>query len=195
LICRAGPSANPPILFSLTSAVSPEKYSYGMSKLLRHFAQGQYVFVTVVTANRRPLLLDNIKLLGRAVCRAKRTSQFDIIAWVVLPDHFHAIIHTPREDASKILHRVKLSFAMQVLQMHGQHHKVWQHRFWDHVIRSHKDFTRHLDYIHFNPVRHRLTNSPNDWRLSSLSKFQQAGIYEGNWRDHEIECDIDEAGE
>jgi REP element-mobilizing transposase RayT len=38
--------------------------------------------------------------------------------------------------------------------------KFWQKRFWEHTIRDEKDFECHLDYIHFNPVKHGLVTKP-----------------------------------
>ena len=59
--------------------------------------------------------------------------------------------------------------------------RVWQNRFWDHVIRDEDDFDRHLDYIHRNSVKHGFSSGPFDWSYSSFRKFHEMGIYEGDW--------------
>jgi putative transposase len=166
-----------------------------MSKLIRYFGPGQCVFVTVVTANRQHLLVEHVRLLGCAVARAKSKSNFQIMGWVVLPDHFHVIIHSLHGNVSKILQQVKLSFALQMQKESELKYRVWQKRFWDHVIRSHEDFRRHLDYIHFNPVKHGLTNSPNAWPYSSFHRYVRCGSHEIGWSEKEIESEIMVAGE
>ena len=54
----------------------------------------------------------------------------------------------------------------------------WQDRFWDHVIRDDRDLGRHIDYIHYNPVKHGLAGSPAGWRFSTSS----TGASEGTTR-------------
>jgi len=154
-----------------------------MSKLLRYFQPGQTCFITSVTASRRPVLADNATLLLRAIQSAKCRSEFDTIAWVILPDHFHAIIASPLENMSTIIQRIKLSFSLQLNHRYGTSGSVWQRRFWDHVIRSEDDFKKHVDYIHYNPAKHGFVKSPEDWPYSSLHRFSELGLSELNWED------------
>ncbi|MDP2728820.1 MAG: transposase, partial [Dehalococcoidia bacterium] len=58
---------------------------------------------------------------------------------------------------------------------------IWQRRFWEHVIRDQTDFNRHCDYIHYNPVKHGLVNSPLEWKHSSFRKFVEKGLYRQDW--------------
>ncbi|MCP4686278.1 MAG: transposase [bacterium] len=163
-----------------------------MSKLLRYFAPGQYCFVTSVTQNRQPILVQNERLLHRAVVRAKLKSRFTVLAWVVLPDHCHAVLYTPGDDTAKIMQRIKLSFALQYRNGSGAANRrvrlrtrpadgVWQHRYWDHIIRTDEDLRRHMDYIHFNPVKHGLAVRPETWELSSFRRYLRRGYYELGW--------------
>lgn len=80
-------------------------------------------------------------------------------------------MHTPHGDTSTIVQKIKVSFALQYQRKTGHTGAVWQHRFWDHIIRSEDDLRRHIDYIHFNPVKHRLVDDPSNWKLSSYRKF------------------------
>jgi putative transposase len=57
----------------------------------------------------------------------------------------------------------------------------WQRRFWDHVIRNEEDLSRHVDYIHYNPVKHGLVNSPSEWKWSSFPNYVERGIYDPDW--------------
>lgn len=59
--------------------------------------------------------------------------------------------------------------------------KFWQKRFWDHIIRDECDFERHLDYIHYNPVKHGLVTKPEDWPHTSFTSWQQKGVYPERW--------------
>ena len=166
-----------------------------MSKLLRYFTPGQSCFITAVTARRQPVLDQHAELLLRAVRRAARQSRFVLIAWVVLPDHLHAIIDSPDGDISRIVQRVKLSFSLQWRRRSRRNGPIWQPRYWDHIIRSEEDLQRHVDYVHYNPVRHGLTDSPRKWRLSSFRRFLRAGVYNTDWGERQVMVGDDEFGE
>jgi len=139
-----------------------------MSKLQRFFEPNQTCFVTSVTAGRQPLLLINPKLLIRATRTALRKSETSVIAWVILPDHFHAVFSSPCADIPKLMRGIKLSFTMQFQSMVRESGGLWQHRYWDHIVRSEEDLRKCLDYIHYNPVKHGYANAPNLWRYSSF---------------------------
>ncbi len=58
---------------------------------------------------------------------------------------------------------------------------VWQRRYWEHLIRDEKDWQRHMDYIHYNPVKHGLVERPGDWPHSSFERAVKHGLYERDW--------------
>jgi len=62
-----------------------------------------------------------------------------------------------------------------------QEKTVWQRRFWEHEIRDEQDFINHANYIHYNPVKHRLVQSPKDWQYSSFDRYVRKGIYDLDW--------------
>ena len=64
--------------------------------------------------------------------------------------------------------------------------RVWQYRFWDHIIRDQIDLNKHIDYIHYNPVRHGLTTSPFDWKESSFDEYYKRGLYPDDWGVKEV---------
>ena len=181
-----------------------------MSKLLRYFEPGQYCFITSVTHRRRPLLVEHVDLLCRAVRTAKRKSRFEMIAWVVLPDHFHVIVHCPTGDFPTVVQRVKLSFSLQFQRRVRRrtrptrsqpekrcddHGGIWQHRYWDHIIRSEADLSRHVDYIHRNPVKHSFVDSLRKWKQSSYHEFSRQGYYEPEWGKAGMDWEDDDFGE
>ena len=58
---------------------------------------------------------------------------------------------------------------------------IWQRRYWEHTLRDEKDFARHVDYIHFNPVKHGHVTRVVDWPYSSFHRFVRGGIYPADW--------------
>jgi putative transposase len=58
---------------------------------------------------------------------------------------------------------------------------IWQRRFWEHTIRDEEDYSRHIDYIHYNPVKHGLVQSVSDWPWSSFHRYVKMGVYEPHW--------------
>ena len=152
-----------------------------MSKLLRYHAPGQYCFITSVVAERQPILVQHAAFLARALHRAHQRSVFSLIAWVVLPDHVHGILLVPDGNTSRIVQQVKQSFSRQHRGLTGIGGPVWQHRYWDHIIRSEEDMRRQIGYIHYNPVKHGLVDSPSKWPLTSFRRYLRQGIYQSDW--------------
>jgi putative transposase len=102
------------------------------------------------------------------------------MAWVILPDHFHFLIDVKKANISKILQQIKLSYSVRFRKIHGfDYGKVWQNGFWDHVIRDQKDLNNHLDYIHYNPVKHGMTYSPFEFEHSSIQIYKD--YYQKDW--------------
>lgn len=145
-----------------------------MTPLRRYILTGHTYFVTVVTYKRHKILLKNPDLFHNSWKKIIPS------AWVILPDHFHAILEVGDFSISDILHSFKITYSRQFRDQHGPG-RVWQNRFWDHVIRDEEDLNRRLDYIHYNPVRHGVVDSPMKYGLSSLSRFVEEGLYEREW--------------
>ncbi|MBW4550383.1 MAG: transposase [Aphanocapsa sp. GSE-SYN-MK-11-07L] len=118
---------------------------------------------------------------------------FEIDAAVVLPEHLHCIWTLPAEDADYSMgwRLIKSFFSRHCpdevrgeISASGRHKKeqaVWQRRFWEHCIRDQQDWVRHVEYIHYNPVRHRLVKAPRDWQYSSFHKYVREGKYDVMW--------------
>lgn len=64
--------------------------------------------------------------------------------------------------------------------------EVWQRRYWEHLIRDDEDYARHVEYIHYNPVKHGLAESPKDWPWSSFHDYVGKGVYDVNWGAGEV---------
>jgi putative transposase len=153
-----------------------------MTNIRRYFRPGNVYFLTHVTHERIPILVDNSDLLWQALQSVNSNLRFDIVAWVVLPDHFHLVIDPVDNNVSRLMKGVKLSFSTNYRKRVGMRSgRMWQYRFWDHVIRDQADLNRHVDYIHYNPVKHRLTASPFEWEHSSIHKYFREGYYPDDW--------------
>jgi putative transposase len=109
---------------------------------------------------------------------------------VLLPDHLHAIWALPEGDAnfSRRWAWLKREFTRRWLeaasdsgQTYQRRRTVWQPRFWEHTIRDERDFANHLDYVHYNPVKHGHVARPHDWEHSSFHRFVKFGWYDPDW--------------
>ncbi|MFH1701422.1 MAG: transposase [Candidatus Zixiibacteriota bacterium] len=151
-----------------------------MSKLKRYSSLSKIYFITNVTYNRAPILIDSFSILWEAFTRTNQKYDFDLIAWSILPDHFHVLIDSKEANISKIMQSIKMSFGeMYRRRMSLSSGQVWQRRFWDHIIRNQEDFNRHLDYIHYNPVKHGYIDAPLTWEYSSIQKYKS--YYPPDW--------------
>ena len=166
-----------------------------MSKLRRYHRDGDFCFVTSVTYQRRPILIEHAELLLKAILNTQDRVSFGMIAHVIMPDHFHLLIEVGRNDLSGIMQRVKQSFSMNYRKFSGIAGRVWQLRFWDHIIRDENDFNNHVDYIHYNPVKHGLTANPFDYLYSSIHEYARAGVYQSDWGAKEPDSLMGDYGE
>ena len=153
-----------------------------MTNIRRYWEHGQAAFLTHVTNERQPLLVEHIDLFLPTMRSILTEPSFQIVAWVVLPDHFHLLLNYHDVDVSLAMRRFKLSFSMSLRRrLSFRSGRIWQNRFWDHLIRDEQDFRRHLDYIHYNPVKHGVINNPHEYLHSSLSLFVEQGLYQPDW--------------
>ena len=157
----------------------------------RNFVPGGTFFFTVTLADRRSkLLVDHVDLLRNALRTARQERPFVIDAVVILPDHLHAIFTLPPNDSdfSGRWRRIKGHFSSALIEGSAELTRrsngslsVWQRRFWEHTIRDEGDYARHVDYIHFNPVKHRLAQRVRDWPYSSFHRYVRDGILPEDW--------------
>src|SRR5262245_49130139 len=164
-----------------------------MPEYRRIDAPGATVFFTVVAHRRRPILAndDAAALLRRCFAAVRRKHPFELDAIVVLPEHIHTIWTLPADDSSFSIRwsLFKRAFTDGFLEIGGpeadrspsrqkrRERGVWQRRFWDHVIRDDDDLGRHLDYIHYNPIKHGHVQCPHAWPYSSFQRWVERGVY------------------
>ena len=158
----------------------------------RVFIQNSYLFLTIITNNRLPLLIKNISFLKESIESVKQIYDFEVFAYVVLPEHIHCIVKPSNIlDYPKIVKSFKYSFTKIVGLVKPTYPKIkyWQNRYWEHTILTEDDLYKHLDYIHYNPMKH-YNIAPKDWRYSSFKKFVKLKYYEENWCNLQNKYDI-----
>lgn len=164
-----------------------------MSNYLRASTKGATWFFTVNLLQRRStsLLVDHVDLLRDCVAAERQRRPFSILAWVVLPDHMHWLWRLPFADAdfSTRWRRIKTDFSHALVaderrsatRLARGERGIWQRRFWEHQVRDDRDFRHHLDYIHYNPVKHGWAATPGEWPHSSFHHHVAKGAYPSDW--------------
>ena len=161
----------------------------------RTFLRGGSFFFTVVTEQRRPLFAsaDAVEGLRMAFRAVRSTRPFEVDAMVVLPDHLHCIWTLPPGDADFATRwrLIKTWFTKHCdpglrsepnrARTAKREQALWQHRYWEHALRDEADFTRHVEYVHFNPVKHGLVASAMEWPYSSFRRYVEAEVYPPDW--------------
>ena len=163
----------------------------------RSYLPGSSVFLTLITYQRDKLFLvpENIDKLRQACHLIMAEKPFTIDAAVILPEHIHFLWTLPPGDAdySYRVGRIKVLFTRalrgannlpkNVCESRKKHREsnVWQRRFYEHTIRDEFDLHKHLDYLHFNPVKHGLVKCVHDWEYSSFHRGVRRGEYEAKW--------------
>lgn len=178
-----------------------------MSNYRRNRIQGGTYFFTVNLQDRKAqLLITYINELRTVVSKAKQSQPFHIDAWVVLPDHLHCIWTLPigDDDYSSRWQAIKKAFSKSIpktehrseTNIKRNERGIWQRRFWEHTIADDEDYAAHMNYIHYNPVKHGWTESVKDWPYSTFHKMVEKGVYPLDWAGGEIEkLDVGERGD
>ena len=156
-----------------------------MTNIRRHDIPGRPVFITAVCLKRKPFLKSakSKELLFSVLREVKTEKQFSMVAYSIMDDHFHWIIKPVDANFSKIVQSVKLRFVHRYKKQAGisESFQIWQKKFWDHVIRDENDLHRHMDYVHYNPVKHGCVKSLSDYQWCSFNHHVEKGNYLPDW--------------
>jgi putative transposase len=166
-------------------------YNAGMSNYRRATIAGGTYFFTLTLADRSSdLLVREIGRLRRVYRDVNASRPFQTVAICILPDHLHAIWTLPDDDKnfSTRWNLIKSGFsrglpaaAVTTSKIRRREKGIWQRRFWEHAIRSDVDLAHHVDYIHFNPVKHGLVKRVCDWPCSSFHQYVERGDLPQDW--------------
>ncbi len=168
-----------------------------MPNYIRFHVPNACYFFTVITCDRNPILtLESSRdCLHDAFQTVRRKYPFTIEGIVVLPNHIHTLWAMPEGDSNYSLrwNLIKNRFTRLYSKDHSTEKSlplsrikkrekgIWQRRFWEHMIRNEDDFIKHLNYIHYNPVKHGYVQNPRDWRWPSFHRYVKLGWYEDDW--------------
>lgn len=162
-----------------------------MVRYRRNFVLGGTYFFTVTLADRTSsVMVEQVSALRTAFRIARQGRPFTIEAIVILPEHLHAIWTLPPGDSdfSGRWKRIKAHFthrlvadSVPVKRHRNGEYALWQRRFWEHTIRNETDFERHVDYVHFNPVKHKLVSRARNWSYSSFHAYVRRGLLPADW--------------
>jgi putative transposase len=167
-----------------------------MSNYRRANIRGGTYFFTANTLRRMPILTEAPvrSALHDAIAQTRLSHPFAIDAWVLLPDHLHCIWTLPQGDANfsarwsmikrLVSQRCGMEYGAAELSASRTSRKetgIWQRRFWEHQIRDDNDFAKHVDYIHWNPVKHGLVTRAPDWPYSTFHRYVADGAYLADW--------------
>jgi putative transposase len=170
-----------------------------MSNYRRALASGGCWFFTVNLLDRqKALLTDRIEILRDVVAATRETYPFAINAFVVLPDHLHAIWKLPYGDTdfSVRWRLIKTRFAkalpanerLSAVRAARNERGIWQRRFWEHLIRDEADYARHVEYCYYNPVKHGHVSKvptgriPPFTAMSARDYFPRIGAVTPSWQ-------------
>jgi len=151
-----------------------------MPNYRRYYVPGGTYFFTCVTYQRQPILTTDLgrDCLRQAIEIVQQDHPIEIVAVVLLPDHWHTVWTRPRDDDRYPLRwmRIKEEFTKAWLRAGGgelpqtksrqehRHRGIWHKRYWEHLVRDEDDLKRCVDYIHRNPRKHALVASVADWQ-------------------------------
>ena len=162
-----------------------------MPRYIRAKAKSSIFFFTVVLAQRPGnLLFDEIDRLRRIYQNVQRLHPFETVAICVLPDHIHVLWELPEGDSdfSTRWSLIKNGFSRglnaqprSTSKIAKREKGIWQRRYWEHAIRNDADLERHVDYIHFNPVKHGHVKRVADWPHSSFHRYVERGLLAADW--------------
>jgi len=150
-----------------------------------------YFFTVNLAERQQSLLVEHIDLLRFVIRTVKQRHPFHIEAMVVLPDHLHALWRLPEGNADFATRwsLIKSGFSRGLAKTERinasraakRERGIWQRRYWEHLIRDDEDFMRHVDYIHYNPVKHAHTGSAAEWPYSSIHAYIRNRILTADW--------------
>ncbi len=154
-------------------------------------AGGTYFFTVNLAERNRTLLIDHVDLLRSVIQEVKRRHPFHIDAMVILPDHLHALWTVPTDDSDYPTRwmLIKAGFSRNISpgerrnagRLAKGERGIRRRRYWEHSIQDDRDYARHVDYAHYNPVKHGYVQRPADWAHSNIHRYIESGVLPLDW--------------
>ena len=164
-----------------------------MPNYRRDWTPGGTWFFTVnlLECRRSDLLITEFDRLRACISLERSRRPFSVIAWVVLPDHMHWIWRLPEDDTDFATRwrRIRTDFSLSlpkterrsIARVARGERGIWQRRYWEHLIEDDDDLKHHIDYVHYNPVKHGYVTKAVDWPHSSFHRYVRLGVYPPDW--------------
>ena len=153
-------------------------------------AGGTYFFTATLQDRTSTCLIDHIDILLQSIHTVKSKSHFNEIAFVILPDHLHTIWKLPDGDfdypgrwkaIKSLFTRSLLKTGVSLEKNARGEYLLWQRRYWEHTIIDEQDLKAHIDYIHYNPVKHGFVEKVSTWTHSSFHSYVQKTLLPNDW--------------
>jgi len=153
------------------------RYNCCMSRLRRLFVTGKIFFITCNLLRTRALFVEaDFATLADAIIRVRRRRGFLLGGYVFMPDHWHALLFPGQDDTlPRLMNSVKVAWMQSINRRRGTRGELWQPRYYDHALRTVKEYHDTLTYMHLNPVRKGLVQKPEDWPWSSIHSYGGPG--------------------
>jgi putative transposase len=136
-------------------------------------------FITTKTLSNQPFFFDslNAKSLVSSILFGSKNNWFDLIAFVVMPDHLHLITIPKGKNISQIMHSIKSFSSKKINKATQREGSVWQSSFRDLTLWSEEVVIEKVNYIHYNPVRKGLVSDPEDYKYSTANKRFERDLF------------------
>jgi putative transposase len=171
------------LMSELSNDMSDLIFKPGQNTPPHLFVEDWFYMLTGVIYKRQPLIRSAVRKIewSNAFLSASKIYHWEAIAWVVLDNHYHAILKSPLEGAAN-LSKFVVSFHKYTARRWNETgnstgRQVWWN-YWDTCIRSEQDFINRLRYVFWNPVKHGLVERPEQYPFSNFKEFMeiQSGI-------------------
>lgn len=148
-----------------------------MSRLRRIVATDKWFFITCnVSRTRAQFGHEDFEILARAMDRVRSRRLFFATGYVLMPDHWHALIGVPNGQLlPHIMNAIKVAATFDINRLHGARGPLWQPRYFDRVMRTVREYHETLEYMHLNPMRKGFVVSPAEWLWSSIHSYGSPG--------------------
>ena len=162
------------------------------SGLHRYYNSRDLHFITCSCYRRKPVLgsASRRDLFLEILENARRNYRFVVHGYVVMPEHFHMLITEPEAgDPSVVMKVIKERFSRALHKAEDRDFQVWQKRFYDFNVWSDGKRIEKLRYMHRNPVKRGLVDSPEKWKWSSFRfyRYGEMGMVRVNFQEWPLE--------
>lgn len=137
------------------------------------FQPDSLYFITASTWNKEKFFDNDAKLTSFASLLHRDIEMYGIKleAWVVLPNHYHIIIHVNKPDLlPKFIRKFHSDSALYINKLDDKERKAW-YQYWERIIRTEEDFYKRINYIHNNCIKHGFSKNMDGYKFSSYHDY------------------------